>query len=1307
MTSRQGTLFGEEYLKKEIHETPEAIRITKDRLERVRKELTERAEELLEDPNPNEASTRDDFINPVLDELGWQHRLPEPLATPHDRPDYFLYDNRRDKREARTGGPNAALKKRAAMLEAKSWARPLDRKFVSEKASMDLQAPCNQIVRYLHRATGTDVKDDNWGILTNGRIWRLYDGNARSIINDFAEVDLHIALRLPDKHGTGQLALDEEADRELTKFLLLFARKSFRPRGGENESFLVRQRTGSAHYEARVAGNLSKLVFDEIFPNLAKAIAEDASARNLEASPEDIQSAAMILLYRLLFLAFAEDRGLLPVGDPKYYSMSLRKLRRSIVDHLKSGSKFGGTSRNLWNNLQNLCRCINEGEPEHGIAPYNGGLFSDETLLSKINLPDNVTGSVIANLSHEGLDSEDSRYINYRDLSVQQLGSIYERLLEHEIQQTPNGIEIRPNPNARKTSGTYYTPESLVKLVIRETIDPIIEERTKGQDDPAREILKLRICDPAMGSSHFLVTLVDYLADQIAVAMASRTSSLLGEIEKVRKEIRRNAKAGGWIIREDQLEDRHIIRRIILKRCIYGVDKNPIAVELAKVSLWLHTFIVGAPLSFLDHHLRCGDSLFGPRALDTIRKAKKSGSSLFLKNPIDNAIKAGGSMAKIEILPDTAIEETKKSRSIHLDIRQGVTPLENFVNVLHVMQHVKKLDKKRKNLITGWLQGRWGNPVELAGSMQPTPGKHAAGDPKVNLAEAAELKTHLEQSRCLVEEERLLCWETAFPGVWSGLDSEEDLKGGFDAVIGNPPWDRLRMEEVEWFKARDDTVAEARTAAEARQSIASLEQGQGSLPAIYRRIEERHRQLKHIVTSSDAYPLFGRDEMNLYRLFMERAIGLINDLGAVGMLTPSGIAVDHGASRFFRKITQTGRLSSFYDFENRRSRYDDGRSFPDVHPQFRFSAITVRGAAVRKDSADCAFLLQDVQELENRGKKFKIPHRIFLLMNPNTHTMPPIRTKSDYKILERIYRNNPAYNDHSKGQDYKLKYRCMFHMTADSHFFLKHEDLLQLEARKTDFNIYKTKTDYYLPLYVGKMMWLWDHRFASVTFGEGGTKNKMTSIKTGELEREDPKFLAAPSYWIEKSQVDKRIENPHSYALAFRDITNPTDSRTMIAAIMPWGGFGNSLPIFLNNGEDNYARAITLLCANLCSRPLDYIVRQKIQGNHINLYVLEQLPIISRKRLETETIDGKPVADRICKLAFELTYTSRALEAYARDMGHTNQNGKVKPPFKWDLKRRYKLILRLDEIFFQLYGITDNSDRKQVEKSFKIEKSQK
>ena len=435
-----------------------------------------------------------------------------------------------------------------------------------------------------------------------------------------------------------------------------------------------------------------------MFPGLARAIAVAAP----DAPLSEVREAALILLYRLLFILYAEDRDLLPVRDERYDDYALREKVRGDVGRRKNrGDVFSETAARYWSAIDDLCRAVDRGDVSIGLPPYNGGLFdpSRTPLLDRVRLGDRVMADVIDVLSFEQGEAG-RRYINYRDLGVRQLGSIYERLLEHEIVREGDGVAVRPNIFARKGSGSYYTPDDLVGLIVEETIGPLATARMDAfeaeaakvpgdgperermlarlaEHDPAEAILTLRVCDPAMGSGHFLVSLVDWLADGVIAAMAEAeavvegyVSPLTSRIQAIRETIAANAAERNWAIDLDRLDDRHIVRRMVLKRCVYGVDKNPMAVELAKVALWLHTFTVGAPLSFLDHHLRCGDSLFGAWARSGIDKATEYGSPLLLHASVTQAETAARSMRLIEGLTDA---EIARGPAIRRHLRRGRT----------------------------------------------------------------------------------------------------------------------------------------------------------------------------------------------------------------------------------------------------------------------------------------------------------------------------------------------------------------------------------------------------------------------------------------------------------------------------------------------------------------------------------------------------------------------------------------------------------------------------------------------------------
>ncbi len=439
------------------------------------------------------------------------------------------------------------------------------------------------------------------------------------------------------------------------------------------------------------------------------------------------------------------------------------------------------------------------------------------------------------------------RYVNYRDLSVQQLGAIYEQLLEYDVIARDHALVIALNPFARKTSGSYYTPEELVSLIIRRAVGPLLEERAVafrdkvealGKErrpktdrlreiaafDPAARILDLKVCDPAMGSGHFLVSLVDYLADETLAAMAEAEetvswadkdnpyhSPLAANIAAIRKHIIDEAKKHDWKVAPAHLDDRHIVRRIVLKRVVYGVDLNPMAVELAKLSLWLHSFTVGAPLSFLDHHLRCGDSLFGEFVFPIEVELEAKGG-MFIKPSVAAARQAAKGMAIVEQMTDADIAEVRSSAATFHGVEEATAPLRRFLDLMHAARWLKPMTTADSSSLRYLVDGVFGDPVKVAAG---TAGPRGPEPHRENLGR------FLAKVRALADERRFLHWEASFPGVWENWESAAP-RGGFDAVIGNPPWDRIKLQEVEWFAARVPEIASAQRASDRNKMVAAL-----------------------------------------------------------------------------------------------------------------------------------------------------------------------------------------------------------------------------------------------------------------------------------------------------------------------------------------------------------------------------------------------------------------------------------------------------------------------------------------------------
>lgn len=1337
----QGSLFTSDFLTETIQASPEWISCNDIKLDQFGAELREIFDRFPISQTPNESQTEDDLIWPILEKLGWKDSLRQQNLSSKGRedvPDGILFESLSAKSKANVFPEE--WKRYAfgrAVVESKRWARPLDRRSGRREEET---APSTQMLRYLRRIDDITNGALRWGILTNGSKWRLYFSGARSVSEQFFELDIAAILNLAG-HNDGLFALNKDDRRHWLKvFLLIFRREAFLPAGTDPRTFHQRALEEGKFYEERVAEDLSKKVFGQVFPDLARAIVKAAP----EADLQEVREAALILLYRLLFILYAEDRALLPVKDARYDDYGLRNnVRLDVKKRKDKNDVFSETAARYWGAMADLFIAIDQGDASIGLPPYNGGLFDQErhAILTNIRISDAVMARVIDALSFE-VTPEGRKYINYRNLSVQQLGSIYERLLEYEVTRDGDDITVQPNIFARKGSGSYYTPDDLVQLILAETLEPLIKERKRtfsdkitelGQGDlpdhrkigqlrildPATAILDLKICDPAMGSGHFLVSLVDFMADQVISAMAEAELdapeewgdyiSPLGErIDTIRNTILANADQRNWTIDEEQLDDRHIIRRMVLKRCIYGVDKNPMAVELAKVALWLHTFTVGAPLSFLDHHLRCGDSLFGSWVKKGIDKAATYGTPLLLKGPIDAALESASKMQLIENLTDAEIAEAHRSADIFKQIERETRPLNDLLKLIHALDWLDIKSKDHKSAIQAFFDGEFGDPLDIVlGKRKLIRPKAKTAEEtlkgKISAAEKFDLFSDIfAQAQMLIAEENFLSWQVTFPGIWSDWEKDE-LTGGFHAVIGNPPWDRMKLQQVEWFAERRPEIAMASRASDRQKLINALEKAGDPLAQDYAKASDRAEAGTRIARKGGDYPLLSGGDINLYSLFVERAMNVVKKEGFVGLIVPSGIASDKTAATFFKGVATEGRLKALYDFENGRQGRSGGPFFPDVHRSFKFSAL-VASPSPTEYSAQCAFFLHDVSDLTEEGVRFALSAEDFARVNPNTGTAPIFRSKRDADLTTAIYGNAIPLIDRSSGAEVKawpVKYATMFHMTNDSDFFRTHKELEEQEsAYPLGGNTFGSASGNWLPLYVGRMIHQFDHRAASVEVNEGNLHNAALSGVVTEEQKADPEFVPTPQYWVPERKV--KIFSDIKWTIAFRDIARATDARTMIAAAIPKAGVGNTAPLILWDDESRQGDNKALLLGNLGSIALDYVTRQKAQSTHLNWYIVEQLPVVPKDRFESVRFGSKSAAEVVKEAVLELTYTAYDMEPFARDMKYLDEYGAVKPPFTWDEERRLVLRAKLDAVFFHLYGITDRNDIRYIYSTFSI-----
>ena len=1378
-----GHLFTEYFLTDGIRQTPErqsqrsAFITFRDAARRLFRDFSAHNE-------PNESQTEQDLIRPLLQLLGWTDDLSQAAFSGGENiPDLLLFRDAEAKTRA-TASESSPYPEALAVAELKRFHRPLDSRGTGK--GIQASSPHAQILRYLATAESETDGDLRWGILTNGAAWRLYDQKTRPRATAFYEADLQALLESDDQDA-------------LRTFHLLFRRSAFLRTPGAAATFLETALEQGRRYEQRVAQSLAGVVFEHVFPRLLQALA-DAANRPMPK----IREAALIFLYRLLFVLYAEDRGLLPVNDAAYDDYGLRKrVRDDIAERKARTDTFSTIASSYYDHLTTLFQLIDRGDPSIGLPPYNGGLFAHDAaqLLNQVRLPDDVIADVVYDLSHTRDDGQ-RQYVNYRDMSVQQLGSLYERLLEQEpVLDAEGQVSIRPNPYARKDSGSFYTPQDLVDLIVDQTLTPLIEERldafqARAEElrgdrrpwserraelarlDPAQAVLDLKVLDPAMGSGHFLVTavdfLTDYVADLIEVAPAFAEwlpqddpyqSPLLDRVAAIRADILRRARQSNWKVNEAQLTDQAIIRRLVLKRCIYGVDKNPLTVELAKVSLWLHSFTVGAPLSFLDHHLRCGDSLLGLRIADAKSELQRLDVPMFVESALQGVENAAHGMRQIEQLSDADVTEVHESQSLFQAVESATADLRGFLDTLAGLRWLTAglRVRQRAQLESPLTQTLAANPTQAfnllsqaatpsgvgaASQTRPSSGRdqqnaidpgapaNSPGCRRLNPSPRGEGQgegssgrdltpqqpspsepspAFLElwtQARAAAHEQWILHWEAAFPGVWRHWQNQTP-EGGFDAVIGNPPWDRIKLQEVEWFATREPDLARAPTAAARRAGIKRLREQGDPLAAAFDQAKARADRLGQVIRASGHYPLLGGGDINLYSLFVERSLRLVRPNGLVGLLTPSGIYADRTAARFFQSISTTGRVGGIYDFENRRLGTDKPPFFPDIDSRFKFCALIVGGPQRKFLETRCGLFLPGADAITDPDRAFTLSPDDFARVNPNTGTAPVFRTRFDADITRRIYQSQPVLVDRSGDEErrvWPVRYVRMLDMTNDSHLFRTAAQLDDDGFYPVQGNRWKRGKDLYLPLYQGRMIQHFDHRANSVRVNPESTHNPYLSEDTTDAQHSDPHFLPRSQYWVPASEVASKFPK-RGYALGFRDIARPTDVRTIISAVVPQAGYGNKVPLLFEDTRardesrasgsdacDLDASDLACLAANLNSMCFDFVARQKVQGTTLNLYIIEQLLAITPDAYHRRFGD-RTAADLIRHHVLRVAYTSHDMAPFARDLGHHG------PPFPWDPEQRRHLRARLDALYFHLYNLT-RDDASYILSTFPIVKRQ-
>ena len=836
-----------------------------------------------------------------------------------------------------------------------------------------------------------------------------------------------------------------------------------------------------------------------------------------------------------------------------------------------------------------------------------------------------------------------------------ELGYVYEGLLELVPQIAGDRRSFsfasagESRGHARKTTGSYYTPDELVQLLLASALDPVIERTIDAHPERSVDaLLELAIVDPACGSGHFLLAAARRLADRVA-----------------------RIRAGGTPTPDDY---QHALRDVV-RRCIYGVDMNPLAVEICKVSLWMESIDPGLPLTFLESHIRCGNSLIGTsRTLmgeqvpDTAwavlegddRKVTKSLKRLNREEIAGQRRLAFEPRIETGVLRDAmrAVEQAPDTDAAALGEKHRTW---NALLASHAYEH-EKLVANAWCAAFLWPKDRPGPVVEAA----PTTAAWLALRDK----DVPPSPVLIDTTRRIAEDYGLFHWELAFPHVFA--------RGGFDIVLGNPPWERIKLQEQEFFAEREPLIATARNAAERKRLIAALPVTNLVLWKEWTSASRVAQGQSHFVRQSGRYPLCGKGDVNTYALFAEHNLQKLSPRGRAGFIVPSGIATDDPTKDYFQAVMKSRALQSMWEFEN-----EDFFTAGKGH-MLRFSLTTLSGRADPSAAADFLFQGQALSDVDDPERHFNLSAADIETINPNTGTCPIFRTKRDAAIALAIYRRAGVLwrEGDPDGNPWGLRFLPMFHMTSDADLFRMRGDLVSAGWRPVADRFEKSG-NVMLPLYEAKMIYQYNHRSGTFESTPAGKRpHRLPSLSDAQLS--DPKHATRPFYWVAEKEVDTRLNGvwDRGWLLGWRDVTDARASlRTVVACIVPRAAVNNSLLLLMPSSDP---QLVADLYANLSSMPFDYCARQKIGGLHLKFFTMRQLPAFSpgAYAVPAPWAPSIRIRDWLLPRVLELTYTAWDLKAFAEDCDDDS------PPFVWDPERRFQLRCEIDAAFFHLYGIS-------------------
>ena len=982
------------------------------------------------------------------------------------------------------------------------------------------------------------------------------------------------------------------SSKNLGLLWLLFSSEALKD-GGTLNSILE----NSKRFAADLADRLRERIYENVIPKLAMSISK---VRNiLNPQKDDLVLAyemAVTVLFRLLFISYAEDRDFLPFkNNENYRKRSLKKKARELAKSVLEKNNFG-LGDHHWRETEQLWNSISKGNGEWGIPAYGGAMFSDDKSisragyeLSKISIPNDPFEEILCNLLLTDNDSLAYAPIDFRSLSVREFGTIYEGLLESELSIAEENLTIdkkgsflpaqkkdqivikkgeiylHDRSGVRKSTGSFFTKEFLVEYLLDRSLDPALDEhleRITKLDEAERteQLFDFRVADIAMGSGHFLVAAIDRIEFRFALWLEENpTPGILRELQFMRGAAKKSL---GELSETVVIEDSQLLRRMIARKCIYGVDLNPITVQLSQLSIWIHTFVPGLPLSLLDHNLIKGNSLVGVASLNEIYDKFQEGKGTLFEVNADYLLgEAAKPLMELAKMSDASIKDIEDARILMKEARQKTLTTQALCDLI-TAQPISN-----NAILKGYIFENW--------DLQK--------DDVLN-------STALKISQDILSNINPVHFPVAFPEVFLGYSK------GFNVILGNPPWEAIKVEEKK-FWARYYPGIKSKSQREFEAEKVKLYSSRPDLLRLMNLEKNEQDQIRKIILAGN-YPGIGKGDPDLYKAFSWRFVNLISQKnGSLGVVMPRSAISANGSQEFRRYIS---RNSESVDITLLRN---SAKWVFDIHPQYtvalisitrkvnNFSGIFLKGPFISldhfKDGINKKYLPVTIKEIESWTEDCVFP----LLPNPES-----------LDVLRQLKKSPCITTDIPN--DWFVKPRRELDASLQ-------KNLMDLESHECPEGFW--------PIYKGASFDIWNSDTKEY-YAWGNPKIIKPFLLKRELNR------------AEREGRNSNFKNIHAEnpRISFRLITRATDNRTMRVSLIPPKCFQQHSVQFLEFIRGDVYDQLFVL-GFLSSIPLDWYSRKFVELNFTFNY-FNSLPIPRLERSNPLWMDAIKLSGR---LAFE------------------------------------------------------------------------